>query len=120
MPLLLLHLLAQTALPAAPALVGPPSPWRLQALVSQTPAAMVRAMLDFDLALIGSPGATVEVIGQDEAVALNRISLHLMEQVRLQYRPIYTPGNLALRSVMVQDPNRPAGVQMPPPALPLP
>lgn len=61
------------------------------------------------------PGATVEVIGHDDAAALKLLSLRIRDQVRLEFHPMDTQGQRELYAFMHQDPSHPASVLLIPP-----
>ena len=71
-------------------------------------------MLPQDPARRTTPGATVEVIGTDEAAALRLLSFRVLEQVRYQFHPMDRLGQHDLYAFMHQDPSHPA------PVLPIP
>ena len=102
--ILLSSLLAgQGATPVAIPSPGPVS-LRLGPQKSQlTPQEMIRAMVKQEQTPKNQPGATVEVIGYDEEVAIKLLTWKAAEKVRLEFRPIDSRGNQELYTFMHQD-----------------
>jgi hypothetical protein len=80
-----------------------------------SPLDQVKAMVARDPELANLPGATVEVIGHDDASALKLLSMRIRDQVRLEFHPMDTLGEHELYQFMHQDPGHPGPVLFLPP-----
>ena len=75
-----------------------------------TPQDMLRAMVAQDRAQRHQPGATVEVIGYDDAAALKLLAMQVAGKVRLEFRTTDKLQARELYEFMHQDPSRPSPV----------
>ena len=80
-----------------------------------SPREILEAMLVRDRAWRRQPGATVEVIGHDEAATLRGMSRRVSGQVRQEFSIMDLLGNQALYALMHQDPAHPTPVLLMPP-----
>jgi hypothetical protein len=94
--------------PAPKLSLGVPTPeLKLQA-AQLSPQAMLRAMLAQERTNLAQAGATVEVIGYEDEAAMKLLSIHAVEQVRLNFHIMDKQSQRELYALMHQDPSHPA------------
>lgn len=76
----------------------------------QTPQEVLRAMVAQDQARRGQPGATVEVIGYDDEIALKLLGPKVADKARLEFRNIDKLQHQELYTFIHQDPSHPSPV----------
>jgi hypothetical protein len=92
-----------------PPLVDPAPSLKLRA-TPLSPHAMLRAMLAQEQACRAQAGATVEVIGYEDATVLKLLSLNAAEHTRLNFHIMEKQSQRELYALMHQDPSHPTPV----------